>query len=226
MISRKCFSLAVAAIATFVFATTSHAASITFDGEEVQAGTGIGTVLTVLTIQETPDEAGSVSWNGSNDVITGDAKTGASQTTTRTVAELTAIGVDAGDFGLVFNVDETGQDAGVTLEDLTATFYGDDGSVLFTASTSSSHALGTNSGVGTAGWLFTIEMSGAEATQFFSDDNNRLGLSADVTGSVAGPETIFVTSVENTEIIPLPAAAWLGLAGIGMAFAARRRLNL
>lgn len=221
----KRFSMALAAVATCALASVSQAATITFDEEVAESGTGIGSVLTVLTVQETPEEAGSVSWDGSADVITGDAKTGASQTTTRTVEELLEVGIsdDGSNLALVFNIDETGNDDGVTLEDLTATFYDDDGSVLFTASTSSTYDLGINSGIGNSGWLFEVELSDEEAEQFFSDSANRLGLSADVTGSRAGPETFYVAGIGAPTIVPIPAAAWLGLIGIGMAAAARRR---
>ena len=221
----KQLSLALAAFATVAFAGVSQAATITFDGEVVESGTGIGTVLTELTVQDAPSESGAVARNGSADVITGDAKTGASQTTTRTVEELLAVGVEAdgSNLALVFNVTEPGNDPGVTLEDLTATFYDADGSVLFTASTTTEYDLDNNQGVGQSGWLFEVELSAAEADQFFSDSSNRLGLSADVTNSRGGPETIYVAGVGTPQIIPIPAAAWMGLVGLGMAFAARRR---
>lgn len=215
---------------TLLFAGVSvaaaQAATITFDGDEYSTGDGLGSVMTILTLQARPAEAGEVGWNGASDVITGDAKTGASQSLTRSVQELFDIGVkpDGSNLVLVFNVSEPGNDLGVTVDDLTATFYGVDGSTLFTASTDQSYGLGNTTGVGKAGWLFNVAMSPEEAGQFFSNSANRIGLSTDVLSSAGAPETIFVASAGSPRIVPLPAAAWLGVVGLGAALIARRRM--
>ena len=94
-------------------------ASLVFQKEIDLGATGLGNVLTVLTIQNSPSESGCVSWNGTVDVIggtcpggiaAGDEKTGAGQTLTRAISEVTGL-TDAGELAIIFNANESGGNA-------------------------------------------------------------------------------------------------------------------
>ena len=152
-----------AAFATIVVATVAAlaapnaSASLIFDGTVDLSGTGLGNVLTILTVQETgdrtpgdsgtptaDDESGCVSWTGSADLlgasactaftdfegIGGDESTGASQTLTRTLSEVEV--ESAEDLAIIFNANE-GSDNDVVLQDICVSIFSDAGSVLFTA---------------------------------------------------------------------------------------------
>ena len=85
-------------------------AQLVLDGPVDFGGTGLGSVNTVLTIQSpgsSSTEVGSVWWDGSMDVSSGDAKTGGSQTQTRSLGDLGIVKAEYGakvtelvDFGL------------------------------------------------------------------------------------------------------------------------------
>lgn len=152
-----------AALSTIVIAAVSAlagpnaSASLIYTENVDLTGTGLGNVLTILTIQEsgdrspgdsaTPiaeDESGCVSWTGSADLLGasacaaftdfegfgGDESTGASQTLTRTLSE---VGVEsAEDLAIIFNANE-GSDNDVILQDVCVSIFSAAGSVLFTA---------------------------------------------------------------------------------------------
>jgi hypothetical protein len=67
-------------------------------------GSGLGSVNTILTLASpgsTSTETGAVAFSGGSDVITGDAKTGSSQTQTRSFADLSV--TSAANLRVVFN---------------------------------------------------------------------------------------------------------------------------
>ncbi len=145
------------------------------------SGSGIGTVNTILTVQNNGTEAGCVgrTAGGLTDFIglynstTGactvgantDVKTGASQTQTQLLSE-TGV-TSASNFGVIFNANEPAGDA-ITINRLTTTFYSPTGAVLYTASTASGATFtfdNTFTGTGTSGFLFVLNAAQqAEAT--------------------------------------------------------------
>jgi hypothetical protein len=155
-VSRTALTTIVVA-AVFGFGAANASASLIYTGNVDLGGTGLGNVLTILTIQEsgnrtpgdsaTPvadDESGCVSWTGSADLLGasacaaftgfegfgGDESTGASQTLTRTLSE---VGVEsAEDLAIIFNANE-GSDNDVLLQDICVSIFSAAGSVLFTA---------------------------------------------------------------------------------------------
>src|SRR5262245_4406672 len=99
--------------------TTAQAGTITFDPLVGLKGTGFGTRITILSLQATPNESGATTFAAPLD--TGDST---NQDHAITMAELSAIGITGiGNFGLVYKLNQTGQNDLVTLSSLTVTFY-------------------------------------------------------------------------------------------------------
>jgi hypothetical protein len=194
------------------------------------SGTGLGSVNTVLTLQgqgNANSETGSVgrAVGMMSDVIQGDAKTGASQTQTRSLGSL---GIDsAADLRVVFNATEPGgQASGVTLTDLTLNIYSSTGSLLFTSGAFSSVNIpDTASGVGNSGYVFALDAAQAAQAQAAAfgagAEGNIIGLSATVNDANGGPETFYVASAAS--LVPEPGTYALMLAGLGLALMQARR---
>ena len=198
---------------------SSASASLILDGTIDLSGTGIGNVLTVLTIHETgdrsagdsatpvaDDESGCVAWNGTTDVIGasacssftgftgfgGDESTGASQTLTRTLAEFGV--TEAEDFAIVFNANE-GSDSDVILQDMCASFFSAAGALLYTACLDAPMTFTSETGgTGSSGALFVFDAAQALAATLagaFNDPNNRVGVAGLASGAQSGPDTFF-----------------------------------
>lgn len=211
-------------------------AMLVLQGPEDFDGTGLGAVNTVLTLQSpanTSFEEGSVTRapGGSTDVVTGDAMTGASQTSTRSLGSL---GIDsAADLRVVFNALEPGNGANsVTLDDLVLTIYSPTGTTLFTSGSIDAPIdfADTFTGAGNSGFVFALDAPQAAAAQAagFSGSfaDNLVGLSASVSNATGGFETFYVAGVSGDTVppIPEPQTYALMLAGLGaMGFVMRRR---
>jgi hypothetical protein len=192
------------------------------------SGTGLGSVNTILTLQSpgnSTSETGAVAWNGSMDVITGDAKTGGSQTQTRTFADL---GVTAAsDLRVVFNALEPGNALNsIDLSSLTLNVYNATGATVFSASTPQNYSFAdTFTGAGNSGFLFELtDASAAQLQSIFSSDL-RVGLFATAANATGGFETFFVGNVASPVTpVPEPETYALMLAGLGvLGFVPRRR---
>jgi len=205
--------------------TAAHA-SLVYEGFEQLGGQGLGSANTVLTIQNKDVEAGSVSWNGVIDVITGDAKTGASQAQTRTFGEL-SIG-SAAQLRVVFNASQqSGQ--GISLNDLFLGIYSPTGTALWNSSAFSPVEYATTiTGTGNSGYVFRLDGAQAVALQSVLDAqtggfaNDRIGLSASA-GNTALPA---IGGLETFNVVAVPEADTYAmiLAGFGlMTLVARRR---
>lgn len=204
----------ITAAVTALAVSAAHA-DVIFVGPTSQSGTGFGNVLNVLTLHATPQEAGSVLWQGSGDLRSGDAT---NQSQTRSVAELTAAGVGALDFGVVFNINEPGSSAPVTLQQFELVFQDQTGEELFTQEWTGSMSLmplAQGQGTGGAGYLFTVNLTPAQASLFFSDPANRIGMRVEspILSTAGGPENFY--------LIPAPGA--LALLGLAVGALGRRR---
>jgi len=188
-------------------ASGAHGAGLEFLGPVDQNGTGLGHVATVLTIQKKDTESGCVSWNGSADITGagapacpagipgGDEKTGASQTLTRTLAELGNPAAE--NLRLVFNPSEPGSRRPLRLEALVLRILAPSGSVLLEEALAAPlDIVATDSGAGSAGWIFGLASPGAAASAF-ADGGNRVGLAATVSGTDGGFETFYLATVEG-----------------------------
>jgi hypothetical protein len=216
----------------FTAASASQAGVILVQPENF-SGTGLGSVNTILTIQGKNNgtvETGAVSFNGTADVMTGDAKTGNSQTQTRTLGSLGI--TDASSLRIVFNAVEN--DNKIDLTGLTLNIYSATGATLFTTSLNQIYSnMSTLSGTGNSGFVFGLDGGSASAAQqavFTLPDfmNARIGLSASATSYSAGNETFFVAkSLAQGPGVPasgdVPEPGSVVLVGLGLAAASISR---
>lgn len=202
-------------------ASASVHAELQFRGDETFQGTGLGSVNTVLTIQSpgnTSTETGAVSVGAMNEeVISGDAKTGQSQTGLRTLGDL-GLG-SATDLRVIFNALEPSGNA-IDLNDLVLNIYSPTGSLLFSSGAFSPVSFDSSfPGTGNAGFVFGLDATQAAAAQSsaFSGDfgGNRIGLAASASGATGGFETFFVGSVEGA-VSPVPEPQSWALMGAGL----------
>jgi hypothetical protein len=199
------------------------------------SGTGLGGVNTVLTIASpanSTSESGMVAWNGSADAITGDAKTGASQTQTRSFSELGVTSPDS--LVVVLNALEPGNGANsITLNNLTMSVYTASGTDIFNASLAAPISFpDTFTGAGNSGFVFGLNAEQATALALAvtnsgaSFDSLRVGLSASASDATGGFETFFVANNGAVAAVPEPQSYALLLGGLGaVGFAVRRRVR-
>ncbi|MEP7057823.1 MAG: PEP-CTERM sorting domain-containing protein [Caldimonas sp.] len=226
--------MAAAAVAAVAFSLPQVAsANLVLVAPQDFAGTGLGSVNTVLTIQSpgsSSSESGGVAFGGGGvDVAFGDAKTGASQTLTRSFADLSI--TSAADIRVVFNAAEPGGDS-ITLNTLVLNIYSSTGgSPLFTSGAVSCPTVtgcafpDTFTGTGNSGFVFALDATQAALAQPFFAANNRIGLTASASNATGGQETFFVASAGGvTTPVPEPETYALMLAGLGvLGFVAKRR---
>jgi hypothetical protein len=188
-------------------------ADVTFAGPTTQFGTGFGDVLEVLALHATPQEAGSVLWQGAFDVLTGNAT---NQSRTQSVADLLAAGADPAHLGMVFNIAEPGAGEDVTLQQFSVVFESPSGSQLFTLDWTGPLTLAAvNNGNGGAGYLFNLNLSSTQLAQFLADPGNRIGMRVDspILMTAGGPENFYL----------VPAPSVLATLGIGLGAGRRKR---
>ena len=203
-------------------------------------GTGLGAVNTLLTIQSpanSSEESGSVSWNGTADVISGStALTGSSQTQTRVLGDVGVLSADS--LRIVFNASEPGNaNNGITLNTLIFAAYTPTGINIFSGGLAApvSYA-NTFNGVGNSGFVFGLDAPQAAAFQTavaasgFAFSSIVAGLSASASQATGGNETFFISSADGltppTGVVPEPQTYALLLAGLGaVGFVVKRRRN-
>lgn len=194
-------------------------------------GSGLGSVNTILTITSPGSsaiEAGTVSWNGTADVKTGDYLSGASQTLTRSFADLGVSSADS--LRVVFNALEPGGAANaIDLTGLTLGVYNAAGAQVFSAAIPQTYGFAdTFTGAGNSGFVFGLtSASVAQLASVFSS-NLRVGLTASAANASGGFETFFVGNAANTPVTPVPepgtyALMFAGLSALGFIAHRRRR---
>ena len=230
---RKAGLMALAFFAlTFAGALTAKADELNFVAPTAANGTGFGTVLTLLTLHNTTSpEIGSVSWNGTTTVTTGDAT---NQSQTYTIQQLINAGVTANTFGVVYNVNETGPTPNpTTLNGFSLDVYNSAG-VLQGSISLSAQALAQNpyqmfeQGVGGSGYLFTVAETGGVFdldSVFALHPDWVIGASGSISQNDNGPETFYIVNTANP--VPEPTTMLLlgtGLAGIAARVRRRRKM--
>ena len=214
----------VAAAAMLCLAGAARA-DLTLVAPQDFQGTGLGSVNTVLTLQSpgnTTTETGSVAWNGTMDVTGGDAKTGASQSLTRSFAELGV--ASASDLRVVFNALEPGSAQSVTLTSLTLNVYDNTGGVVFSASTPQSYSFAdTLTDAGNSGFVFALDSTEAAELQAVFAPSLRIGLTASAADATGGFETFFVANSPTVTPVPETSSLALLLGGLGCVVTLSRR---
>lgn len=183
-------------------------ADLEFNEAITESGTGIGSQLTILTIQQPgggTTESGCVAWNGSANVIGaaacptgfagGNEKTGASQTLTRALGEASI--TDFNQLGIVLNVN---QGTPVTLDDMVMRVWpSNSGTPCFTAELfdleKGTQYLGN--GTGGSGHFFTLtadQVTAANAACAAPRAAYRVGLAANMSNAKGGNETWFLAN--------------------------------
>jgi len=229
MLSKYTQQLSLIGAVASLFVATSADAQLIYLGPVGYGGTGLGAVNTVLTIQNRETESGSVGLdNLGNQVITGDAKTGASQTLVRSLGDL---GIStASDLRVVFNADEPGttDGNGINLTNLVLSIFSPTGTLLFESGAFNPISFAdTFNGIGKAGFVFGLDSTQAALAQSsaFSGNYglNLVGLSASASQAAGGPETFFVA---NVSAVPEPSTySMLALGLLGIGFLRRRNFS-
>jgi hypothetical protein len=220
-------------------------------GTRANQGQGFGVVLPVLSLHNDGTEVGGVGWNGSADFFyannnnTGlgvDVVPNPPHSQTYLFSTLIANGItNAANLGLVYNVNETGSNPQLNLNNVSLRVYNNTtGEWVFQTGLCSGSIPGAtcpgnmpviNQGQGGDGYLFTLDaVSQASLAAFFANPTNfRVGLFANI-GNATNPsddgaEDFYFQSV-NAAPVPEPATLLLlgsGLVGIGANL--RRRLK-
>ena len=212
---RKLKLLSSAAAVAMILAATNANATLEYLGPVDLTGTGLGNVNTLLTIQSprnTTTETGSVSWDGSSSVTTGDT-----QAINNTLL-LSSLGTSASDLRIIFNPSEPGNAAnnGITLNNLVATIYSPSGDALWNSGTFMSVSYPTtDNGTGKAGFAFGLDATQAAQAQTFFDGANRLGLLATASAATGGHETFFATT-SPVSPVPEPSTYAMLLGGLAL----------
>lgn len=208
------------------FAVTPAQATLVLLNDVTLSGQGIGATLTALTLQ-TPNgntiiESGGVNFNNS---VFGDAKSGASQSTTFTYADLGI--TSASQLGLIVNLTENDHQVTITAPNyITMTAFSSSGTPLAAFTTNLTNILVTDAGNGVGGSGIVFGLDAAQATALdLLGPGVVLALSATFTNAQGGNDIIQAAQI--TTAIP-ETSTWammiLGFAGVGF-MAYRRRSN-
>jgi hypothetical protein len=233
---RKILSYLTLSLAALVFlgltATSARADIVLLPGEQAPQG-GVGkrpeSILSIQSPKNTHQAFGSVSWNGSKDVISGEIAKKGEHSKTLTFADA---GVSsAGRLRIFMDIEDPDND--LILHELVLTAYhSETGAILFQGSFTPNPASGQTfleqaGGQGHGDYVFGLTADQAAALQaaFQSDPNLRLGLFAR-TSDDTGSFTNFKLGEGPAEPIPEPTTMLLlgtGLAGVAAKMRKRRK---
>ncbi|MDT5272736.1 MAG: motif [Acidobacteriota bacterium] len=220
---RSLFLSAAAVLFVALACGQARADIIYLPGQTAPSG-GVGhqpeSILSIQSPGSTSNAAGGVSYNGSKDVRTGDAKNGEH---TKTLSFAQAGITNAGQLRIFMDTEDPDND--LTLNQLVLTAYGSNGQILFQGSLAAPIDFGNEqNGQGHGDRVFALDAIQAARLQaaFQSDPNLRLGLFAS-TSDDTGSFTNFKLG-QGPAAVPEPATMILFGTGIaGIAARARRR---
>jgi len=234
--------LRLSAVALLAAPFGTARANLVLVGPATIGGTGLGAVNTILTIANTPSELGCVSWNGSTTVegatllANGQCTGTGDQNGLNQAQNLGATGVTSGsNFAILFNPAEPGNDAGVTLNTMTAVFYSSTGTEIYRASTTQAFNFSAiDAGTGNSGYEFILDAAQAAALQAAitaaGGVNNvwvGLAVTAGSPGALASNgahETFFIFNSGIATVVPEPSTTALLATGLfGLIGVVRRR---
>lgn len=221
-------------------AVAAEAGTITFTNTQVdESGTGFGSVLNLLSVQNNTSEYGEVTLdsNGNEVDTVGNTK---NSSAIRSVSEVVG-GSSNTDIGLVYNINQEGGEGATftILHNFSLLLYSGTGAgttlvetITWVAPVGGLELDIDQQGTGGAGWLFRVTGLGA----FLADGTNRFGMRINQSDSIEhtndGQENFYIVSIPGTtttSAVPLPPAALIGLltlGGAGLIARMRRRRNV